>query len=912
MNKKLISVITPVYNIISGGRLELFTKNIESVLNQTYENVEHIIVDGGSTDGTVDLLEKYFQKGRIKYISEKDNGVYFAMNKGIKLSKGGYITFLNSDDYYIDNFGLADSIKLIESGNYDFSFAPVKSINNTTNYSEIIYPNIKKIFYSLGAICHQSIIYKSEIFDEFGTYDTKYKTIADYDLNLKMCLGGKKGINVGKLYVSYSTDGMSKKSFEDGSMYDELTKVYISQYSKITNLQEYEIKNLIGRLNDNNIWCVPHNLAECFKSYSEYFDFELYKSKFKKKFSIITINFNDVHGLRKTIESVKKQKYKDFEFIVVDANSTDGSAELIKSETKIIDKFLIEDDKGRYDGMNKGINLAEGSYLIFLNSGDSFINEDVLLNANQYISDQLLVYGDIIALDEKTQDRLHVAFPNHMVDPNFFLSYSLPHQATFFHALLFKRFGLYDESFKIYGDLDFYLKLITNKISPQHIPLIVSEYNMSGISANDKYLLERNIEKSSIFEKYISYPPIHFFTIVLNGKPFIDYHIEVMKKLEFKWHWHIIEGAAELKHDTAWSVANGGKLEESFTRDNLSQDGTSEYLDSLVKEYPENVSVYRKDRKWNGKTEMVNAPLERINEECILWQLDSDEIWTLDQINKTREMYMLSPDKTSANYLCNYFVGEKLVLQNFGKYANNLFNEWIRTWRFQPGDRFLAHEPPTLCRFGADGRYQDINKVNPFSYMETAAAGLIFQHYAYVTEVQIEFKEKYYGYSGLKDNWKKLNSTIAFPVQLKEYFPWVKDKTLVYNAKQMGVEPIYEYTDGKYIPKYDFGIRPKLVNSFQYLSAFEFSKNYSLLSRDFEKEKIKILQIDHLNAELRNIRESISWKLFLKIKKLFKLLFPKNSFQYKFVRVIFKVIRKIVRKIRHYIFLIKQKIRNSN
>ena len=106
--------------------------------------------------------------------------------------------------------------------------------------------------------------------------------------------------------------------------------------------------------------------------------------------------------------------------------------------------------------------------------------------------------------------------------------------------------------------------------------------------------------------------PLHFFTIVLNGKPFIEKHISTFEKLLFPWHWHIIEGVAALKHDTAWSLANGGHIDDTLHNNGLSNDGTSEYLDVLARKYPDRVTIYRKNSGefWDGKLEMVQAPLE--------------------------------------------------------------------------------------------------------------------------------------------------------------------------------------------------------------------------------------------------------------------------------------------------------------
>lgn len=95
MNKPLFSIITPTFN-----RRDFLEINIKSLLNQSYQNFEHIVIDGGSTDGTVELLKKYESQYNMRWISEPDNGIYDAVNKGIKMAKGEIIAYLNSDDFY--------------------------------------------------------------------------------------------------------------------------------------------------------------------------------------------------------------------------------------------------------------------------------------------------------------------------------------------------------------------------------------------------------------------------------------------------------------------------------------------------------------------------------------------------------------------------------------------------------------------------------------------------------------------------------------------------------------------------------------------------------------------------------------------------------------------------------------------
>lgn len=310
---------------------------------------------------------------------------------------------------------------------------------------------------------------------------------------------------------------------------------------------------------------------------------------------------------------------------------------------------------------------------------------------------------------------------------------------------------------------------------------------------------ETVIDSNSFYENYIAFPsiPINFFTIVLNGQPFIRYHIDILKQLPFKWHWHIVEGVADLKHDTSWSVKLGGHISGDVHRNGRSCDGTTEYINELVKLYPENVTVYRQPEGvfWDGKREMVNAPLANIQEECLLWQVDVDELWTLEQICTAREMFISNSEKTSAFYWCWYFVGEKLIISTRNCYAHNPQQEWLRTWRFKPGYIWAAHEPPVLVEPLADGQYKNLAAVNPFSHQETEAHGLVFQHFAYVTQDQLSFKEKYYGYKNAVEKWRYLQENNTFPVLLKKYFPWVQDETQVDTAYSCGIVPIAQKDD---------------------------------------------------------------------------------------------------------------------
>lgn len=329
--------------------------------------------------------------------------------------------------------------------------------------------------------------------------------------------------------------------------------------------------------------------------------------------------------------------------------------------------------------------------------------------------------------------------------------------------------------------------------------LIQNNYEYYKTRNNGEKILTLN----SFYDNYIAFPslPVHIFTIVLNGEPFIRYHIEVFNQLPFKWHWHIIEGVADLKHDTAWVLRYGGRIINEMHCNGRSNDGTTEYLDELAQQYPDNVTVYRKPEGifWDGKLEMVNAPLANINEECLLWQVDADELWTVDQICKVRQLFISNPDKTAAFYWCWYFVGEDLVISTRNCYAQNPNQEWLRTWKYKAGDVWIAHEPPRLAESLPNGQLRDVAGVNPFLHEETEKEGLVFQHFAYVTPKQLQFKEQYYGYANALSRWTVLQEQRKFPVLLREYFPWVHDTTQVETAEFCGVTPIAKREEGSSI-----------------------------------------------------------------------------------------------------------------
>ena len=207
------------------------------------------------------------------------------------------------------------------------------------------------------------------------------------------------------------------------------------------------------------------------------------------KLSIITINYNNATGLKRTLDSVAKQIWTDFEHIIIDGGSKDDSVEIIREYAKSNSfkyhiKWISEQDSGIYDAMNKGIALSEGKYCLFLNGGDKLSNKNVI---NDIVSLGLqadIVCGDSIFEASKLHSTRNIISPDTIRASYLILSY-LPHQSSFIKRKLFDNIHKYDTEFRIVSDWLFFIEaLLIYRVSYQHIPIVVSHCETEGVSNN--------------------------------------------------------------------------------------------------------------------------------------------------------------------------------------------------------------------------------------------------------------------------------------------------------------------------------------------------------------------------------------------------------------------------------------------
>ena len=238
------------------------------------------------------------------------------------------------------------------------------------------------------------------------------------------------------------------------------------------------------------------------------------------KLSIITINYNNLDGLKKTIESVSSQTCKEFEYLIIDGGSTDGSVAYIESKSDAIDYWISEPDKGIYNAMNKGIELATGEYILFINSGDHLFSNKVVKSAEKYLQSYDVIYFNLQIISEDKRFKIH-SLPDKLKFSDFFID-SWPHPSTFTKRELFDKVGLYDENLKIFSDWKFMiLALFKYQCSYLKVDEILSTFYLGGISSHTDLFGERKQVLKEFFNGYVlDYEELYFNRKIVNTNRF--------------------------------------------------------------------------------------------------------------------------------------------------------------------------------------------------------------------------------------------------------------------------------------------------------------------------------------------------------------------------------------------------------
>ena len=218
----------------------------------------------------------------------------------------------------------------------------------------------------------------------------------------------------------------------------------------------------------------------------------------KYKITIITVCLNSCEAIIETCESIlKQQNDANFEWIVIDGGSTDGTLDILDKYKDLITILVSEPDKGIYDAMNKGILHAKGQYLLFLNAGDSFHENSTLISLDHNSNSELIVGNLFFSQSKSLRESPKI------LTKDFLLKGMLPHQATFFRRDIFDKYGYFNSSYRIAGDYEMFSRLIQKyKVSYAHVPDIIANFDETGISSDDNFRYLRKQENHRVRWKY--------------------------------------------------------------------------------------------------------------------------------------------------------------------------------------------------------------------------------------------------------------------------------------------------------------------------------------------------------------------------------------------------------------------------
>lgn len=251
------------------------------------------------------------------------------------------------------------------------------------------------------------------------------------------------------------------------------------------------------------------------------------------KLTIITINYNNAAGLKKTMESVLSQTSNDFEYIIIDGGSVDGGKELIEQlaiSDKRLSYWVSEPDSGIYNAMNKGIKMAKGEYVQFVNSGDCLIapvvTERMLTCLIARAEVPQILYGNML---KQLSNRMFIdkGFQGRQPTLLDFYVATLNHSSAYISRDLFDKYGLYDESLKIVSDWKWYLEaIILGSVKPLYVDIDVTVFDMNGISSVNLELDKK--ERTEVLEK-------HFSQAILSDYKQWALPIDGMKRINRYW-----------------------------------------------------------------------------------------------------------------------------------------------------------------------------------------------------------------------------------------------------------------------------------------------------------------------------------------------------------------------------------------
>lgn len=230
----LVSIITPTYNIVENEHADEFNLLVSLLELQTYPRIEHIVIDGGSTDETLELLKDYKNKGYLNFYTEKDTGKFHALNKGAMRAKGKYVSFVSCDDFYHDITAIYDVVNTMEAENADFTFSPAYC-RHPENYTFLFMPAMYNAFQVMPC-ARQGMFFKRSMLEEERYFDEKFKLMSEMDFIIRILLKKRKGVFFDTNFTTYK---LGEKTYNNEEQCINETKlIYHKNFRGLCSLND--------------------------------------------------------------------------------------------------------------------------------------------------------------------------------------------------------------------------------------------------------------------------------------------------------------------------------------------------------------------------------------------------------------------------------------------------------------------------------------------------------------------------------------------------------------------------------------------------------------------------------------------------------------------------------------------------